>query len=164
MTESSPTFDLDSFVPLLRERIFTRNSFARQFVISWISVLNAVPEINMVVYLPDLLDGLFAMLEDNMREIQQMCETLLSQFLKSIRNDPSVADMPKMMNILLTHAQSSNELIQFTAITWIREFVQLSGYNVLFFTSGIFTSILPCLAYEGDSKKRNYIRRLNNNR
>lgn len=72
MTESSQTFDLDSFIPLIRERVYPNNSFSRQFVISWVSVLNAVPEINMVVYLPEILDGLFQMLEDNMVEIHRM--------------------------------------------------------------------------------------------
>ncbi|XP_055700126.1 protein VAC14 homolog [Phlebotomus papatasi] len=154
VTESSQTFALDSFIPLLRERIYAKNSFARQFIISWISILNAVPEINMVVYLPEILDGLFQMLEDNMVEIHRMCGTLLAQFLRSIRNDPNSADMPAMTNILIGHAQTSNELIQFTAITWISEFVQLSGPRMMKFASGIFTAILPCLAYEGDSRKQ----------
>jgi vacuole morphology and inheritance protein 14 len=38
ITENSQIFDLSSFVPLLRERVLTKNSFARQFLISWISV------------------------------------------------------------------------------------------------------------------------------
>lgn len=112
VTENSQSFDLDSFIPLLRERIYANDSFSRQFIISWVSVLNAVPEINMIVYLPEILDGLFQMLQDHMVEIHRMCETLLSQFLKSIQSDPAVADMPKMSNILVGHAQSSNELIQ----------------------------------------------------
>lgn len=132
VTENSETFDLDKFIPLLRERIYANNSFSRQFVISWVSVLNAVPEINMIIYLPEILDGLFQMLEDSMIEIHRMCETLLSQFLRSIRNDPAVADMPKMSNILIGHAQSTNELIQYTAITWIREFVQVTIFCFLF--------------------------------
>lgn len=69
VTESTQTFDLDAFIPLLRERIYTKNSFSRQFIISWISVLNAVPEINMIIYLPEILDGLFQMLDDKSTEI-----------------------------------------------------------------------------------------------
>ncbi|XP_055551770.1 protein VAC14 homolog [Wyeomyia smithii] len=151
--ESSSFFDLDAFIPLVRERILAKNSFARQFIISWISVLNSVPEINMVVYLPEILLGLFQMLEDNMLEIQRMCETLLAQFLKTIQADPTAADISQMMNVLIVQAQSSNALIQFTAITWIREFVQLAGGDIIGFSSGIFTAILPCLAFESDSKK-----------
>ncbi len=71
VTESS-SFDLVTFMPLLRERLYTKNTFARQFVISWISVLHAVPDIDMVIFLPDLLDGLLNILEDQTMEIKKM--------------------------------------------------------------------------------------------
>jgi vacuole morphology and inheritance protein 14 len=38
ITENSQIFDLQSFIPLLKERVYTKNSFARQFLISWIAV------------------------------------------------------------------------------------------------------------------------------
>lgn len=156
MSESSQLFDLDAFVPLLRERIYPKHSSGKQFIISWISILNVVPEINLVVYLPELLDGLFQMLDD--KAINRLCETLLNQFLKTIRSDPDSANIPAMTNILVCHAQASNDLIQSTAIRWISEFVNLSGTRILPFTSGILTAILPCLAYEAESKKRNNCR------
>jgi vacuole morphology and inheritance protein 14 len=157
ITENSGIFDLNSFIPLLRERVLTKNSFARQFLISWISILNAVPEINMLYYLPDILDGLFSMLDDT-AEIQRMCEILLQQFLKNIKHNPSSMDLARMTNILINHAQNdTNELIQLIAVSWIREFLNLAGTDMLLFSSGIFSAILPCLAYESDSKKSKFI-------
>lgn len=44
-------------------------------------------------------------------------------------------------------------MLQFTAITWIKEFVQLSGREMLPYASGILIAILPCLAYDTDSRK-----------
>lgn len=156
ITENSGIFDLQSFIPLLRERITTKNSFARQFLISWISILNAVPEINMLEYLPDILDGLFQMLDDSV-EIQRMCETLLQHFLKNIKHDPESVDLPRMTNILINHAQNgNNELIQFTAISWLREFLGLAGNQMQPHFAGIFGAILPCLAYESESKKSEF--------
>lgn len=109
----------------------------------------------MLQYLPEILDGIFQMLEDQMFEIQRMCETLLQQFLKNIKSDPSTVDLPKMTNILILHAQNANnELIQYTAITWLREFLNISGVEMLSYSSGIFQAVLPCLAYEADTKKR----------
>ncbi len=35
VTESNK-FDLVAFVPLLRERIYSNNQYARQFIISWV--------------------------------------------------------------------------------------------------------------------------------
>lgn len=37
VTESNK-FDLVSFIPLLRERIYSNNQYARQFIISWVSL------------------------------------------------------------------------------------------------------------------------------
>lgn len=83
-----------------------------------------------------------------------MCETLLLQFLKNIKHDSSSVDLSKMTNILIVHAQNgNNELIQSTAITWLREFLNISGVGMLHYSSGIFTAVLPCLAYEAESKK-----------
>ena len=152
MTESG-IFDLVAFIPLLRERIYTKNPFARQFIISWISVLDAVPDIDLVIFLPDILDGLFKILEDPIPEIKKLTDTVFAEFLRSIKSNPSRVDFAGMMNILILHAQNTDELLQLTAITWVDEFVRLSGQNLLPYTSGIFTAILPCLSYEGDTRK-----------
>ncbi len=47
------------------------NPYKRQFLISWISVLASVPDIDMLQYLPELLEGLMGMLSDTNREIRQ---------------------------------------------------------------------------------------------
>ncbi|XP_013192648.2 protein VAC14 homolog [Amyelois transitella] len=152
VTESS-SFDLAAFIPMVRERIYTRNAFARQFIISWVSVLDAVPDIDLVGYLPELLDGLFKMLDDANQEIRRMCDVQLNEFLRSIKKDPSRADFQAMINILITHAQSPEELLQLTAITWIKQFVELSGAGMLPYASGILCAVLPCLAYSDESRK-----------
>ncbi|KYB26275.1 Protein VAC14 homolog-like Protein [Tribolium castaneum] len=153
VTESS-NFDLEGFMPLLRERIYTKATFARQFVISWISVLDMVPDIDLLFYLPEILDGLFRILADTNLEVKKMCETTLNEFLRNIKSDPSKVNFPAMINILINHAQEKNDdLVQFTAITWIKEFVQLSGPAMLPYMSGIFTAVLPCLAYDTESRR-----------
>ncbi|XP_076259803.1 protein VAC14 homolog isoform X3 [Rhynchophorus ferrugineus] len=150
----STTFDLDGFIPLLRERIYTKNAFSRHFIISWISVLHTEPTLDLISYLPEILDGLFRILEDTNVEIKKTCETTLGEFLRSIKSDPSKANFGAMINILINHAQEKNdELVQFTAITWIKEFVQLSGPGMLPYMSGIFTAILPCLSYEAEARR-----------
>uniref|UniRef100_UPI00398F4004 protein VAC14 homolog isoform X1 n=1 Tax=Pristiophorus japonicus TaxID=55135 RepID=UPI00398F4004 len=151
VTESSK-FDLVAFVPLLRERIYSNNQYARQFIISWILVLECVPDINLLDYLPEILDGLFQILGDNSKEIRKMCETVLVEFLKEIKKNPSSVKFAEMANILVIHCQASDELIQLTAMTWMREFIQLAGRVMLPYSSGILTAVLPCLSYD-DRKK-----------
>ncbi|XP_022117353.2 protein VAC14 homolog [Pieris rapae] len=153
VTESA-SFDLAAFVPLVRERMYTRSASARQFAVSWICALDAAPSLGLRKYLPDLLDGLFTILDDPNPEIRRMCEVQLNEFLRSIRKEHSQVDFQAMINSLITHAQSSEELLQLTAITWMREFVELSGARMLPFASGILTAVLPPLAYADDPRKK----------
>ncbi|XP_064641038.1 protein VAC14 homolog isoform X2 [Lineus longissimus] len=152
----SSSFDLVTFMPLLRERIYTKNPFARQFVVSWVSVLDAVPDINMIIFLPEILDGLFHILGDHSNEIRKMCDGVFGEFLRGIRKFPGHANYAAMINILIAHCQSggyTDALIQYTAILWIKEFVNLSSREMLPFASGILTAILPCLSYDDDERR-----------
>ena len=36
VTESA-SFDLKAFIPLLRERVYARDPYARQFIVSWVT-------------------------------------------------------------------------------------------------------------------------------
>ena len=47
VTESKK-FDVVAFIPVLRERMYTRDKFVRQFLVSWISLLDSVPDSEMV--------------------------------------------------------------------------------------------------------------------
>uniref|UniRef100_A0A8B9PZB6 Protein VAC14 homolog n=1 Tax=Apteryx owenii TaxID=8824 RepID=A0A8B9PZB6_APTOW len=152
VTESNQ-FDLVGFIPLLRERIYSNNQYARQFIISWILVLESVPDINLLDYLPEILDGLFQILGDNSKEIRKMCEVALGEFLKEIKKNPSSVKFAEMANILVIHCQASDDLIQLTAMCWMREFIQLAGRVMLPYSSGILTAVLPCLSY--DDRKKN---------
>ncbi|XP_029821349.1 protein VAC14 homolog [Manacus vitellinus] len=152
VTESNQ-FDLVGFIPLLRERIYSNNQYARQFIISWILVLESVPDINLLDYLPEILDGLFQILGDNNKEIRKMCEMALGEFLKEIKKNPSSVKFAEMANILVIHCQAADDLIQLTAMCWMREFIQLAGRVMLPYSSGILTAVLPCLSY--DDRKKN---------
>ncbi|KFP45372.1 Protein VAC14, partial [Chlamydotis macqueenii] len=142
VTESNQ-FDLIGFIPLLRERIYSNNQYARQFIISWILVLESVPDINLLDYLPEILDGLFQILGDNSKEIRKMCEVALGEFLKEIKKNPSSVKFAEMANILVIHCQAADDLIQLTAMCWMREFIQLAGRVMLPYSSGILTAVLP---------------------
>jgi vacuole morphology and inheritance protein 14 len=51
-------FSLAHFIPLLRERIYVVSPFTRSYLVTWINVLDSVPELELISYLPEFLDGL----------------------------------------------------------------------------------------------------------
>lgn len=74
MTENSGNerFDIVVFMQLLRERIYVKNSYVRQFLVSWLKVLDSEPNIDIVSHISELLDGLFQILDDSNSEIKKM--------------------------------------------------------------------------------------------
>ncbi|KAK8613890.1 hypothetical protein V6N13_101644 [Hibiscus sabdariffa] len=144
VTESDQ-FSIEEFIPLLRERMNVLNPFVRQFLVGWITVLDSVPDIDMLGFLPDFLDGLFNMLSDSSHEIRQQADSALSEFLQEIKNSPSV-DYGRMAEILVQRAASPDEFTRLTAITWINEFVKLGGDQLVPYYADILGAILPCIS------------------
>lgn len=68
---ATPAFDLAPLVPKLRDYLRVVNPFKRQFLIAWIAVLASVPDLDMLGALPQLLEGLLAMLSDPNRCISR---------------------------------------------------------------------------------------------
>lgn len=67
VTESSPNskwFNLQSFMPVFCEKLNAVNPSIRQMLISWINILDSIPNINLIRYLPSFLEQLFSMLND----------------------------------------------------------------------------------------------------
>ncbi|EDO30641.1 predicted protein [Nematostella vectensis] len=151
VTESS-SFDIISFMPLLRERIYTANPYAKQFLVSWLRVLDSVPELDLINHLPEFLDGLFVIFKDRSAEIRKMCEALLGEFLREIIKSPQTVNFAEMINILVLHSQSEDEVIQFTALSWLKEFITLSGRTMLPFCAAVIKAVLPCVSYDQDKQ------------
>ncbi|CAN8266874.1 unnamed protein product [Cochlearia groenlandica] len=144
VTESDQ-FSIEEFIPLLKERMNVLNPYVRQFLVGWITVLDSVPDIDMLGFLPDFLDGLFNMLSDSSHEIRQQADSALSEFLQEIKNSPSV-DYGRMAEILVQRASASDEFTRLTAITWINEFVKLGGDQLVRYYADILGAILPCIS------------------
>lgn len=51
-------FSLARFIPLLADRMYVVSPFTRSWLVGWITVLDSVPDLDLITYLPDLLDNL----------------------------------------------------------------------------------------------------------
>ncbi|KAI0375893.1 ARM repeat-containing protein [Pilatotrama ljubarskyi] len=79
-------FSLAHFIPLLSDRIYVVNPFTRSYLVSWITVLDSVPELELITYLPEFLDGLLKYLSDPTDDVRVATESLLADFLREIRD------------------------------------------------------------------------------
>ncbi|KAF9021519.1 ARM repeat-containing protein [Hymenopellis radicata] len=91
---SKRAFSLAHFIPLLRERIYVVSPFTRSYLVSWITVLDSVPELELITYLPEFLDGLLKYLSDPLEDVRVATKTLLAEFLREIRDVSMVQRKP----------------------------------------------------------------------
>jgi len=98
-------FDLERFVPLLERRIYHPGPAVRQFLIGWVRVLDSVPNLDMLQYLPNILDGLLQMLGDRHPEIAREVGSTLSGFLGEIkaRAATPLVEFGTLTSILVKH-------------------------------------------------------------
>ncbi|KAK7899905.1 hypothetical protein LTR67_003651 [Exophiala xenobiotica] len=83
--EYPTTFSLAKFIPLLEERIHVLNPFTRTFLVSWLTLLDTIPDLELVHYLPAFLGGLFKFLGDPNRDVYVATQGLLERFLSEIK-------------------------------------------------------------------------------
>jgi len=141
------SFNLVTFIPLLRERMYAINPAARQFIVSWIDLLHSVPDIDILSYLSEYIEGLFKILSDPKPEISSMCSDLLQELLNSTMNNPEKVDFSSLINILLIHSQAQEATTQYTALVWLKEFMNLADTSSLIsYSAGLLAATLPRLA------------------
>lgn len=78
-------FSLAKFIPLLQDRIHVTNPFTRMFLVSWVTLLDTIPDLELVHYLPAFLGGLFNFLSDPNRDVHVATQGALERFLTEIK-------------------------------------------------------------------------------
>ncbi|KAN0019672.1 hypothetical protein ACTFIU_002893 [Dictyostelium citrinum] len=143
----SPTFDIDKFIPLLKERLYIINPFCRQFLVGWIIVLDSVPNIDMLIHLPKYLDGIFKMLRDQNKEIRNEADKALSEFLRELQTAENV-DYGSMVKTIVPHCISSDDFTRLSALTWINEFILVGKEKLLPYCPLLLNGILSSLSHQ----------------
>lgn len=83
--EIPTAFSLPRFIPLLQERILVLNPFTRTFLVSWITLLDSIPDLELVAYLPSFLGGLLKYLSDPNQDVHTTTKVALDRFLAEIK-------------------------------------------------------------------------------
>ena len=155
-------FQVDQFLPILQTYIRRTNPFIRQLIVGWITLLDSIPDVSMLTYLPEFLEGLFNMLSDSNREIRQAADAALSEFLRGW-SVSSVVEFGPIISILVVQCQSKERLNRLTAITWLQELIHhphSGGDALLPFHADILGAIMWCIS-DGEKEIRLVAERAN---
>lgn len=78
--EGRQEFDLEGFMEIVKVKLKFKNPGVREFLIKWIVSLNEIMSIDLLIYLPDLLEDLLFMLGDKEKNLRQAAEECLNNF------------------------------------------------------------------------------------
>ena len=78
-------FSLGRFIPLLQDRIHVIQPFTRNFLVSWLTLLDTIPDLELVSYLPEFLEGLIKFLGGPNKDVNIATQALLDRFLSEIK-------------------------------------------------------------------------------
>ncbi|KAJ1553203.1 hypothetical protein HK405_008636, partial [Cladochytrium tenue] len=93
------TFNLVRFIPLLAERIQTVNPSTRMFLVQWIMTLDSVPDLELIGYLPDFMDGLFSYLSDPNVDVRFAALNCLAELLKELQDVVTTQKEKGILNV-----------------------------------------------------------------
>lgn len=84
-SELPTAFSLARFIPLLKDRIHVIGPYTRNFLVSWLTLLDTIPDLELVSYLPEFLEGLIKFLGGPNKDVNVATQGLLDRFLTEIK-------------------------------------------------------------------------------
>lgn len=79
-------FDLEGFMNIVKAKIKSKNPGVREYLIKWIVNLNEIVSIDLLTYLPDLLEDLQFMVGDKEKSLRSSAEDCLKSFQRDMRD------------------------------------------------------------------------------
>ncbi|KAI6182944.1 Protein VAC14-like protein [Aphelenchoides bicaudatus] len=147
IVRSSPEFDVEQLMLLIRERIYTNNSSNRRFIISWLHTVLKMPGFTITSFVPEVVDGLFRVLDDQSVAVHDTSITVLSELLHCL--DPeeggNSVSPTSIINILVTHTNGPSPPAREIALIWLSQFCVYYKKRILDNLAGMLAAALPYL-------------------
>ncbi|GME90448.1 unnamed protein product [Ambrosiozyma monospora] len=86
-------FSLSKFIPLLKERMYATNPYTRMFLVSWLRLLDSIPDLELISYLPSFLDALLTYLNASLDDVRVVTENFLKLLLHEIKRISEIQAM-----------------------------------------------------------------------
>lgn len=155
-SQTPKAFQISKFIPLLKERIYTSNTFTRMFIVNWLLLFHSIPDLELISYLPSFLEPLLSYLSSSMKDVRVLTENFLRLLLQEINriyqikqtvqnneNDQYIPgqdtsiDFSKIIDVLVNNLESIEDLIRIISLEWLANLLTISPES--------FTILIPKL-------------------
>lgn len=93
--EAKLAFSLPKFIPLLSERIQVVDPNTRIFMVGWLQVLENIPDLELISYLPTFLSALFTYLGDSHKDVRVITHSLIDVLLHEVERVATIQKQVK---------------------------------------------------------------------
>ena len=141
--EKGEALNLDTIIPIIRAKIYTNNLREQMLLVSWITVLQGIPCMDLSSALSEILDGLMVILGSNNVEVSTLTENLLTSLLSNCRDNPEGVNCIDLTPLFIQHARSHNSLLKSMALLWLNDLLTIGGRVLLPHAAPILAAALP---------------------
>lgn len=148
-------FNIDDLLQKLLVKIRANHPSIRSLIVSWITFLDSIPQIKLINKIYEFLPGLFNMLCDKSKDVNQSADKCLRNFLFEIDNVFEKLDKEttnRIIEIIVDQCKMIQDLAKQSAFDWLLKF--LKKYN----------SLLNKLCFQNISFQNKYFGKLVNNK
>ncbi|XP_018014216.1 protein VAC14 homolog [Hyalella azteca] len=153
LKECSCSLELCLLIAVIRPKLTTTNCTVQVLLVSWLSLLQSIPSLELVPVLTEILDPLMNILSSKHSEVIKEADALLVSLLESCHHDAEAVDSLSLTPVLLQHAQSDNLSAQYMSLSWLNELLALGGRSLLPYAAPILAASLPCIEEASSSNK-----------
>lgn len=145
---SSKIFNSGKFMGIIREMLLSSaNPNVQKLLVSWIIVLDSIPNFNMIGYLPNYLEGLFLLLSSKQENVMKTSFSFIKDLLGEVRgNLYGDLDLLFVMETMAKLSANPSELVRSVAIEWTSELVEKSDKVLFKIFPVVLKAALQCLA------------------
>jgi hypothetical protein len=120
-------FNLNDLFQKLYEKIRANHPSIRILIVSWITFLDSIPEVKIINVFHEFLPGLFNMLSDKSKDVNQSADKCLNHFLKEV--ETQFENIPyevtnRLLEIIIEQTRNSNDQVRIHSFEWIYKFLQ----------------------------------------
>eukprot|EP01065_Artemidia_motanka_P035579 TRINITY_DN43491_c0_g1_i1.p1 TRINITY_DN43491_c0_g1~~TRINITY_DN43491_c0_g1_i1.p1 ORF type:complete len:696 (+),score=280.03 TRINITY_DN43491_c0_g1_i1:61-2088(+) len=142
-------FDVDGFVCVLRRQIQNGNPYVRHYLLTWLSVLDTVPDLHLVCHLPDILGGVLQFLSDHNKQVVYMAEKVLKNLLKRLQQRCAAGctvEWGPVVAIVIKSCSIREENVRDAALGWAIEVLTLAQRSTLPQAANLLSAVLSCVS------------------
>jgi vacuole morphology and inheritance protein 14 len=120
-------FNVNDLFQKLYEKIRANHPSIKILIVSWITFLNNIPEVKIINVFNEFLPGLFNMLSDKSKDVNQSADKCLNDFLKEVDNKFEAIPLDvtnRLLEIIIDQTRANHDSVRIHSFEWIYKFLQ----------------------------------------